>query len=301
MILQSNVIPQSTKISDQPESSKLLISSKQNNWQGILLQRIYYSAAESKFSLPAIPEELLIIHLDYPCHIERSLKGKYDRGRIVPGDITVVPSGEISQWHIQGNPDLLYIYLAPSLMEKVATEVVEVDPQRIELVDRFTLRDPFIRQVGLLLLGELESGGVAGRLYAESLAYSLTVHLVREYSTMTLEVNEYRGGLSKYRLRQAIEYINEHLDRDLKLARIAAVVGMSQYHFSRLFKQSMGISPYKYVIHQRVEMAKKLLKQQNISITEIAFQCGFSHQSHLTKIFHQLTGTTPKQYKNQVI
>ena len=100
-------------------------------------------------------------------------------------------------------------------------------------------------------------------------------------------------------LRQVLDYIDAHLAQDLKLADLAQLLDMSQYHFSRLFKQSLHISPYQYLLQQRVERAKKLLKQTDRLITDIAFDCGFNSHSHLSKQFRQLTGMTPKAYRAQ--
>ena len=76
---------------------------------------------------------------------------------------------------------------------------------------------------------------------------------------------------------------------------------MSQFHFSRLFKQSLDISPHQYVTKQRVEKAKTLLNKNDRLITDIALECGFNSHSHLSKKFRQLTGMTPKQYRNHCI
>ncbi|WP_313949281.1 helix-turn-helix transcriptional regulator [Leptolyngbya sp. FACHB-261] len=83
----------------------------------------------------------------------------------------------------------------------------------------------------------------------------------------------------------------------MKLADLAALLGMSQFHFSHLFKQSIGTAPYQYLLQQRVERAKQLLKQTDQSIMEIAFLCGFNSHSHLSKQFRQLTGITPTAYR----
>jgi AraC family transcriptional regulator len=131
------------------------------------------------------------------------------------------------------------------------------------------------------------------------LATALGIHLIKQYSTSTQTIREYEEGLPKYRLRQAIDYINDNVDQDIKLANIAEVVGMSQYYFCHLFKQSMGIAPYQYVIQQRVERAKQLLQQTEVTISDIALECGFANQSHFTKHFRKFTGITPKAYRER--
>jgi AraC family transcriptional regulator len=78
-----------------------------------------------------------------------------------------------------------------------------------------------------------------------------------------------------------LDYINDHLDQDLGLEKLAAIAQLSQYHFSRIFKHSTGMSPHQYVIQQRVERAKLLLREKKMGICEVAIVCGFTHQSHL--------------------
>jgi AraC family transcriptional regulator len=106
--------------------------------------------------------------------------------------------------------------------------------------------------------------------------------------------------LSQRSLQQAIAYINEHLAGELSIAEIADEIDMSQYYFSRLFKESTGLSPYQYVISQRIKKAQTLLKTTSLSILEIATQVGFSNQNQLTIQFRKSIGTTPSNYRKQL-
>ncbi|MER3588991.1 MAG: AraC family transcriptional regulator, partial [Mastigocladus sp. ERB_26_1] len=96
---------------------------------------------------------------------------------------------------------------------------------------------------------------------------------------------------------QVIAYIQAHLSEDISLEAIATEVGMSRYYFCRLFKQSTGISPHQYVIKCRIDRAKELLLQGQNSIADVAFEVGFTSQSHFTKHFKHLIGMTPKAYR----
>jgi AraC family transcriptional regulator len=154
-----------------------------------------------------------------------------------------------------------------------------------------------IEAIGMMLLTELQQENVGSRLYVESLRNILTVHLLRQYATSKLNLATYEGGLPQHQLMQVLEYINAYLHQDIKLADLAALLDMSQFHFSHLFKQSIGIAPYQYLLQQRIERAKLLLKQTERTIVEIALDCGFSSHSHLSKQFRQFTGMTPKAYR----
>lgn len=103
--------------------------------------------------------------------------------------------------------------------------------------------------------------------------------------------------MSSDRIQEAINYIQEHLGEDISLEAIASHLSISPYYLSHLFKQLMGISPYQYVLQQRVERAKRLLRKSELTIAEIALECGFANQAHLAKHFRTLVGISPKAYR----
>ncbi len=106
-------------------------------------------------------------------------------------------------------------------------------------------------------------------------------------------------GLPPFRLRKVLSYIEEHLTEDLKLGELADVAGMSKYHFSRLFKDAVGVPPYRYVVQQRVAEAQSLLLRTDLSVAQIALKTGFSSQSHLSTSFREHTGTTPLAFREK--
>ena len=116
------------------------------------------------------------------------------------------------------------------------------------------------------------------------------------YSAPCNSFKSVSGKLPKYKLQQILDYISAYLDRDLSLKELGNVVQMSPYYFSRLFKETTGITPRQYIICRRIERAKKLLQQRKISIAEVAKEVGFVDQSHLHRHFKRLVGVTPKTY-----
>lgn len=101
------------------------------------------------------------------------------------------------------------------------------------------------------------------------------------------------------KLRHAAEYIDRNLRNRLTLAEIAAEVGLNPHYFARVFKQAMRQSPHQYILEKRVERAKVLLKTTELSLVEIALQVGIATQSHFTTVFHRLTGTTPREFREK--
>jgi AraC family transcriptional regulator len=150
-----------------------------------------------------------------------------------------------------------------------------------------------VQNIALALKTTLETNSFGSRLYADSMAQALTVHLLDRYSSKKCLSHSYKKGLGRQQLRLTIDYIQEHLDRDISLAELASVAQLSCYYFARLFKQSTGSSPHQYLIQCRIDRAKKLLKEDELSIANIAQLVSFANQGHLNYHFKRLVGITP--------
>ena len=153
--------------------------------------------------------------------------------------------------------------MLPKIVSQIAYEII--DPGTIELVPTFIQSDPLIYHLGLALKSQLETDYFGSRLYIESLTTALAAHIVKKYSTRKVKLERYDDGLSRYSLRQALSCINDNFHSNLKIAEIATVLGMSPYYFSRLFRQSMGLSPHEYLTQRRLEVAKQMLKKTKIT------------------------------------
>lgn len=210
-------------------------------------------------------------------------------------NICIVPAGQpiAVQWReeVEG----VTLSLSPSLLACAASGD---DPRtKVEIVETYGAEDQLIRQIGLALLAESLTTEPVGRLYAESLAQTLALHLVRHYSVSRQAPGMFRGGLSGYNLSRAKEFINEHLEQDLTLAGIADAVGLSQFHFARAFKLATNLTPQQYLTERRVELAKHLLRRRDLPLIEVSARAGFKSQSHFTTLFRRFTGTTPKAWR----
>ena len=229
---------------------------------------------------------------------ERWFEGRFQREYLTRGATAIIPRGTLHRSLWRKEIQFMFVALDPKLLERLGQEVAA--PDDIELIPHFaTQKDMLIQGIIFSLKDELESRGMGGSLYVEQLTTTLAIHLLRKYGVRKPQISTYSDGLPKYKLQKVFEYINVNLDCDIKLVDLAELVGMSQYYFCHLFKQSMGIAPYQYVIQQRVERAKQLLKCRDVAISEVALACGFANQSHLTKHFHKLTEITPKAYRKR--
>jgi AraC family transcriptional regulator len=188
----------------------------------------------------------------------------------------------------------MVLAIEPTLLQQVGRDWV--NPDQIELLPRFMSEsDPFLQSILTTLKGEAEIGGMGSHLLVDSLKTALAVHLLRNYCATCPKLSSCPDGLSQVSLTLVKEYINNHLHQNLKLEKIAAIAQLSPYHFLRLFKQSMGITPHQYILQCRLNQAKHLLQHSELSIVEIATRTGFCDQSHLTRYFKRMMGATPKQ------
>jgi AraC family transcriptional regulator len=280
-------------------NKSLLSSSRQMSWNGILVEQYQYTQTKSEFKLPALSTHCLILPLGHPIILTQKHSDAKHKWIVQKGDSIFIPAGQSTCWCCEGSETVtaLYIYLQPKLFEQVA-EASEIDIALISLVSDFVKQDLCMKNIAMLLLSELESGGVMGKLYVESLTQVLVIHLLRHYSTKAQIISSDNKTLTGAQLQQALDYIHTHLDEDLSIVQIAKVINISPTYFASLFKSTIGNSPHRYVIQQRVERAKMLLSKTDLEISDIALQVGFSSQSHLTQQFKRFTGMTPRQVRS---
>ena len=187
---------------------------------------------------------------------------------------------------------MIAIEFSPALFAQAIEDAASLGST--ELVPQFATPDPLVHQLGLSLIAILKQNPTGSRLYAETTATMLAVHLLEHYSQRKQEFKDYADGLSVHRLRKVMDYIHTHLAQELGLAELAAIAHLSPHYFARLFKQSTGMTPHQCVIQCRVERAKELLLSGKDSIADIAQQVGFANQAHLNVHIKRSFGVTPK-------
>jgi AraC-like DNA-binding protein len=205
-------------------------------------------------------------------------------------------SGELVWVRSQQNTKSPTPAVHPALMMHATYESLQAD--RITIVPCLKADDPLLQHMALVLQAAVEGEGVAGHLYAESLADALVVHFLRRYVAARQSMKELTGGLSPYKLRRTTAYIKAHLQQELSLATLAAVAQTSPAHFARLFKDATGLPPHQYVITCRMEHAKQLLAETDVPLSEIGLQVGCADQSHFTALFRTHAFLTPKAYRD---
>lgn len=276
-------------------------SSESRGWQNVCALEVRQTASE--WTLPPLENHCIMVQLGPTVDVSASIGSEGFTQSLKPGESIIIPAGSPLKWHqLQTMPNrMLLLYLHPDFLRNTA-ESIDVDYAQISIAPQFGIRDEHIRHVGLSLLCELKQSNVIGRFYADSLAQVLAMQLVRRYSYLK-DLQMSHGGMAPRKLRKAIEFINENLDKEqtVALTAVADAVQMSYFHFSRAFKQSTGVSPNVYMTEQRIDRAKKLLSETDFPIADIALRTGFASQSHFTTTFRKFAWTTPKAFRGNAV
>lgn len=290
--------PPSTKMVHLPKNGlhPPICSSEPQGWKNIVVEEFCQPPGQETYQSQT--EHTICISLNHrPSRLSQVMGDRRYTGLFTQGDIAIAPAGLLFFCRWSEQDKYLRIRIASQFLQQVAQEAFEINRDGAELLSEFRVRNPQIEALGMMLLTELKNGGLAGQLYVESLTNVLTVHLLRNHSAVQPYVASHYGKLSDRQLIQVTDYINDHLAQDIKLSDLGKLLGMSQFHFARLFKQSIGVAPHQYVLQQRLERAKQLLKETELPVMEIAMLCGFSSHSHLGKWIRQSTGMAPKVYR----
>jgi len=243
--------------------------------------------------VPALEDSRVSIHAGPPVQVSCRRAGYYHSGISVHGDIHVIPAGTPSTWDVRGNDTFLTMSISPALLNKVA-EDLDLDPRSVEIRNRFQVRDTQLEYIGWALREEMECGCPCGPIYIESLAMAVATRLICCHSSRPVQMRSPNKRLSDRRLRQVFAYIEENLAGNISLGDLAAVVDLSISHFKVLFREAVGLSAHQYLIRRRVERAKNLLCEGDLSVAQIAIETGFANQSHLARHMHRVTGVSPK-------
>jgi AraC family transcriptional regulator len=285
-------------LTNQQEAARVLpqtplVASYHTGWKGLTFT--HYCHPPHKTVEHSLLQHSLVITDPKSCfQAERRLDGKFKHYAHGNGRVDVIPAF-LSHWtNWDREVEFSVIAICPTLLNQTTQESMQ---REIELVPQLAIDDPVIQQLALALKIEIQTGCMSGRLYGELLGTALAARLVQNYAVSKPEFKA--NGLSQSQLKRVIDYMKANLTQDLSILDLATLTGMSESHFSRSFKRSVRIAPYQYLIQQRVERAKQLLEKKSIAVSAIALDCGFANQTHLTKVFRQMTGMTPKAYQKR--
>jgi AraC family transcriptional regulator len=273
------------------------ISSLSLGWYPLNIERRELEPGDS--SLPGGTKEHLIFVSLADGRCVRESGGGVAESELAAGLVSVLPSETPVRWSWDTRLSFAVMALEPEYLDKVARETFGLDPAGVRLLTVEGQRDPLITGIAGNLMREAMNGDAGSRLFAESLAGMLAVHLLRNYSERAQPIVTDRISTQPRAVTQAVNFIHENYARELSLSDIAAAAHLSPFHLSRIFKKATGVTPYQYLLQVRVNSARSLLSAGagDRSLAEVAAAVGFADQSHLTRHFKRMLGVTPKQLR----
>lgn len=261
-------------------------------WHGIKADAYHIEQVETAHFQTA--DHSILVHLSTPALVELNTDGRWDTRKRVPGDLSILPATAVRQVRSHEPHDMLVLTVSQELIAQTALEAGDGTP--FELIACPYYRDARLEHICLALKAEAECDYISGPLYGESLASALCAHLLRQsFAKQSTTVK--KGGMAPRTLRLVIDYINSNLDRPLRMPSLATISGLSQYRFAHNFKCATGLPPHKYVMRTRLDRAKQMLRETNLSILEIAYAVGCQSISRFNFLFRRELGTTPSSYR----
>jgi AraC-like DNA-binding protein len=224
-------------------------------------------------------------------------------GRSVP--VVPFPKGLMSLVNLALDatpyPDSTYecssFYLDRGTFDRLADDLGGNRIDDLAIKPGVAANDPVLANLGSCLLPAIERPEQLSALFVDHVVMALHTHLAHRYGGMRMPRTSGRGSLTPWQLRLARDTIDAHLDKGVSLAQIASRCGLSVNHFARAFTHSTGIPPHRWLMQRRIDRAKDLMRATGTPLAEVAIACGFSDQSHLTRVFARATGTTPGEWR----
>lgn len=211
-------------------------------------------------------------------------------------EIVVTPAGLKSGWKWHEKSKVIVITLEPDKLEKFAQNELGVLLSEKQLRDIPQFIDEDITQAAIMLMDALKSD-LGSDVMFESFARVFLTKLIQKYGLERSEDMEFSKSFTSKHYKRVLDYIAKNYGQNIALEDLATEAGISPFHFARLFKQTIGQSPHQFVMTYRVEEAKKMLRDHQRPMIDIALACGFADQSHFSRVFKQIQGIPPKSYR----
>ena len=276
---------------------KIISASDTLGWRGVALRGYRYLGQD--VYIPPMRDYMIVSYRRGLTPMERRFDGAWQQTRCAPGSISLLTRAQRSNWNWSENIDVFHVYLTEDTLAHLASEALDNMVADVRLNDVLNVEDPILTAGVAAIQHEARAQALGGNLYVEAVAAQLSLHLLRNYAELILRERTDRGRLSPTQIARVREYVDSHLHETLELHLLANVIGLGVYSFSRRFRASFGCAPYAYVLGQRVARARRLVANPALALKQIAADCGFADQAHMTRVFKARLGATPGTLRAQ--
>ena len=305
MMLPVMPVPETTSAEalERYLGGKCLVAGRGKAWRDIKAWIVSLPPTVDTLPLPSVSEPFLAWTISGEVEFqEREGKGPWVTHRIKKGSFFLTSGGapyECRWKAVTSEPfEAMSVFIELPLLQRALEEVFGADAPRARLRDISAFTDVALNSLIERLREELMRRH-ASPLFLQGLAQAIAIHLARNYAETGNESRRGSPSLPGYKLRRVTDWMAEHVAEEFNLAQLAAQVGLSKFHFDRLFKTAMGMSPSRYYINLRMDEARRLLRETKKSVVDVALDVGYANPSHFAQLFRRETGLSPSDYRRQ--
>lgn len=269
-------------------------------WKEVRLSVFELPQVAERFTMPAVTEPFIAWAASGNAEFqEREGNGPWKNTRVKKGTLFVTAAGAPydMRWRSVGSEpfEAVLVIISVPLFNAALEEAFGANAAQARLRDVSGFVDPRLTAL-LQQLRDEAAGSTSSPLFVRGVAQAIAVHLARNYTELSAPTNG-SSALPAFKLRRVTDWMAEHLAEEFNLARLAGQVGMSEFHFNRLFKRATGVPPSQYQIKLRMDAARRLLRETELSVIRIGNEVGYSNPSHFARIFRKESGLSPSDYR----
>jgi AraC family transcriptional regulator len=287
---------------DRHIPGELVVGSAGGAWKDVIAQIFSRQRLNEAILVPAVAEPLIVWVLSGTAVVEeREVNGTWSANEVKVGDFFLTNSAAPYElrWRETGQASfqVMHLYLGLPLLDRATKDVLGQAAYRPSFREVSGEKD---QQLSMLLeqfRQELTNQREPSSLLVQGVAQCLAVHILRHYRAENDEVARRARALPAFKLRRVTEFMRDRLSDDFNLKRLAREAGMSEFHFSRMFKQATTFSPSQFFIRLRMTEAKRLLRETDRSVIDIGLDVGYSSPSHFAQVFRREAGVSPTDYR----
>lgn len=217
-----------------------------------------------------------------------------------PGKFCLMPKGSESHWQLGQTQQFMHLYFNDDYLKQLALKVFDIDPRMLQLPE-LTFTDDAATEAlfrHCIVTSDWQRGN--DHLAMEQVTNTILVSMLQNMGITKLTA-PVKGGLSPKVAALVCDFMQANFHRQVYLAELAELAQLSEYHFCRMFKQSMAQTPQGYLLAIRIERAKQGIQADHFPLAEIALQCGFANQSHMGRYFKKWVGVSPSAYRRHCL
>lgn len=275
-------------------SHRPFATTRERGWSGITVD-LYDPLPDVSEHYPPLDHHVICYCPYGSARLVQGRDGVTHESLVSAGISMLMPAGYDSLW--EGHASATARLRIPVALVASAADQLGPRAAAVELRNVFSARDVVIEHIAQILVAELgRAPHPAQTLIADQLSNALAAHLVRSYNRFEPILPADVPPLGRKEIARVTDYIEAHLDRPIGLDELAALVSVSRFHFTRLFKRSTGMTASHYIERSRIRRAQTLILDTALPLADIALMAGFSDQSHFTRRFHRHVGCTPAAF-----